>query len=271
MAVRTTLSGLVVMAVALALLIPAQADARGRRRSAKGSLVIQSMLDGAKVYVDGKLIGKTPFDKPVQLRPGKHKLKATKPGFSTLELDFTIRPRRKLDMMVDLIPYSGLVKFSCNVDKAEVYVDGNFLGRTPLIQDVPVGDHKVQIVLEGHNDFITEINVKAGEKHFVEGVLTTYKDFSPEVLAMQAEAKRKAEEEKKAADALLAEQAKKDKEEQLAAAPAWYDEWYKQWWIWTVAGAVLVTVVTVPLAVSSGGEQSGLNAHEPGATIHLGP
>jgi hypothetical protein len=156
---------------------------------------------------------------------------------------------------VELLPFSGLVKFSANVEGAEVYVDNKLLGHTPLIRDVVAGDHQVLILKEGYNDFATDINVKAGEKMFVEGRLTPFKDFSPEVLAIA-----KAQEEKKKEEEALARELAEA--EAVAAAPPWYADLYKKWWVWAIAGAVVVTAVTVPLALSAGGEQAGLHRHE---------
>jgi hypothetical protein len=237
--------------LAVLMLLPVGASARGR----KGKLVVDSMTEGAKVYVDGKLVGKTPIEKPIPLRPGQHKLKATKAGHSTLELEFTIRARKKTEMMVELLPFSGLVKFSANIEGAEVYVDNTLIGHTPLIRDVVSGDHKVLILKEGYNDFAIDINVKAGEKMFVEGNLTPFKDLSPEVLAIaRAQEEKKQEEEALARELVEAEA--------VAAAPPWYADLYKKWWVWAIAGAVVVTAVTVPLALSAGGDQAGLHRHE---------
>lgn len=220
------------------------------KRPARGFLVVTSMTTDAKVYVDGKLLGKTPFSKPISLRAGKHKLRATKSGHSNADLNFVIRPGRRTELSVDLIPFSGLVRFSCNEERAEVYVDKKLVGIAPLNQDLMVGDHDVQIVKEGHNDFVTKINVKAGEKHFVNGTLTPFQDLSPEVAALA-----KSQTEKTTTVSELAPV------EPVPPAPAWYADLYKKWWVWAIAGAVVVTAVTVPLAVS-GGRQPGLDLHE---------
>jgi len=238
-------------ALAVLMLLAADAGARGR----KGHLVIDSMTEGAKVYVDGELVGKTPIEKPIPLRPGRHKLKATKAGHSTLELQFKIRARKKTEMMVELLPFSGLVKFSANIEGAEVYVDNNLIGHTPLIRDVVAGDHQVLILKEGYNDFESKINVKAGEKMFVEGRLTPFKDISPEILAMA-----KAQEEKQQQEEALARELAETGT--VEVAPPWYADLYKKWWVWAIAGAVVVTAVTVPLAMSGGGEQGGLHRHD---------
>ncbi len=229
------------------------------RKPRTGTLVVESLTDGARVYVDGKYRGKTPIKSPIRLRPGKHKMKATKTGYSTMELTFKIRRRRKTDVQVDLLPFSGLVKFTCNVKQAEVYVDNNMLGHTPLIRDVVVGKRKVMIVKDGYNDFVTDITVRPGEKHFVEGVLTPFRDLSPEVMAVAAEEKKKALQAEN--DRKL--QANLSKSEPVQPASPWYADWYKQWWVWAIAGAVVVTAVSVPVALTSGGVQSGLHDHMP--------
>jgi hypothetical protein len=245
--------------VLAALLVVSQTAQAGAGR--QGTLVIHSMTDGARVYVDGRLLGKTPLEDPIPLPAGKHKLKATKAGYGTVQLKFTIRPRRKTELQVDLLPYSGLVKFSSNVEGAEVYVDSKLLGQTPLVREVVVGDHAVMIVKDGFNDFEADLNVKAGKKHFIEGVLTPFEDLSPEVLALAKKQREREEREKEEAERRKLEPVVDAEMRSSEAAPAWYADLYKKWWVWAIAGAVVVTAVTVPLA-TSGGEQSGLHRHD---------
>jgi len=240
----------------LAGLAPRAAARRGR----KGTLVIQAMTEGTRIYVDGKFVGKTPLPRPLRLRPGLHRLKATKSGFSTMEMEFTIRPGRKTELPLELLPFSGLVKFSCNIDGAEVYVDNKMVGHTPLIRDVVVGDHQVLILKEGYNDFEMDINVKAGEKHFVEANLTPYEGISPEVAAL-AEAHRKKQEQVKQLEQEELNRRELTNPQQVDSAQPWYAGLHKKWWVWTIAGAVVATAVTLPLALSGSG-QSGLHDHD---------
>jgi hypothetical protein len=249
----------------LSLAWPAVSVAQKAPAANMAQLVIDCMEDGAKVYLNKKLIGKTPFEAPVQVRPGKYKVEASKPGFTTFEQVIVLKARQKLPLSIELMPYSGLVKFTCNVEGAEVYVGGKLLGQTPLIKDVLVGNHKIVLVKEGFNDFATELSVQAGQKHFVDGVLTPFEDFSDEVKAMAEAARLKAEQER-----LEAEAAAAILRPDPGPAASWTDTWYKEWWVWTLVGAVVVTAVAVPVALTSGGgTQSGLNDHEPAATISL--
>ncbi len=256
-----TIRSVVISLLALSFVLPSSADAR-RRRSRKGTLAIESMTDGAKVYVDGKMIGKTPFAKPIRIDPGTHKLKATKFGYSTMEMEFTIKSRRQSDMIVDLIPHSGLVKFTCNIESAEVYVDNKLMGHSPLVKTVPLGDHEIMIIKEGYNDFAAQLNVKAGEKHFVEGVLTPF-NYSPEVLAIK---KKEEDRAKKLAAAELEQpepgQLSPTGPSEVEPVPAWYNGLHKQWWVWTIVGAVVTAAVAIPVAATSGGGQPVLNDHD---------
>jgi len=220
----------------------------------RGYLIVYSMTDGAKLYINGKLYGKTPFQKPIPLRPGTHKLKATKAGHSILELQVVIRPRRKTEVQIDLLPHSGIIKIDCNIRGAEVYLDNNLIGHTPLIQEILVGDHTINIIKEGYNDFTSNINVKAGKKLFVQGQLTPFNNFSAEVMVMVQAQKEK--QEKNAS--LTPNQLTPDNK--AKPTPAWYSDFYKRWWFWTIAGTIVLTAVAVPLALS-GGEQSGRYDH----------
>ncbi len=239
------------------LVLSPSADARKKKRrySRIGYLSIESMTDDARVYIDGKFIGKTPFEKRIKIKAGKHQLKATKPGFMSSEMPFEIRRRRTTNLTVDLLPSSGIAKFDCNIKGAEVYLDGTLLGNTPLIKDVPLGNHVVTITKESYNDFTTQLLVKAGEKAFVNGKLTPFKNFTPEALAV-----RKAKEEKEKREAELRAQLQATPVEP-ASGVHWYDDWYEKWWFWTAVGVVVITSVAVPVAATSGGPQSGLNDH----------
>ena len=245
--------GLMLACGAFALTWSATATAKKPRA---GKVKIQAMTAGIKVYIDGKLRGNTPFTKAIRIRSGSHKLKATKAGYSTMELRFKVPAGRKIDLHVDLLPFSGLVKFTTNIDGVEVYVDEHLVGHTPLIRDVVVGDHKISFVLEGYNDFTKTINVKAGQKHFIEGKVTPFTDFSPEGLAAQQEQAR----------ILALPKAPLPGPE--IAAPALAPAWYNKWWVWTIAGALITTAVTVPFLLGPG-DQAGSNDHIPDGVIEL--
>ena len=58
------------------------------------------------------------------------------------------------------------VTFTCNVDDAVMYIDGNNYGNPNGRRTLKVGLHEVQIEAEGYEDYIATINVAAGSTSF---------------------------------------------------------------------------------------------------------
>ena len=58
------------------------------------------------------------------------------------------------------------VTFSCNVNEAAMYIDGNEYGRPKGTRTLKTGDHIVKLVAEGYEDYTTTINVAAGNTSF---------------------------------------------------------------------------------------------------------
>ncbi len=239
------------------------------RKPATGWLEVDSLVKGARVYVDGKPVGRTPLEKPVRLAAGKHRLKVTKMGFSPFKSTFIIRPRRKTTIEVQLLPLSGLVKVTSNVEGAEVYIDNRLAGKTPLVKEVLVGKHEILVVREGYNDYETRLAVIPGKRHFIEANLTPFREYTPE--ARQLLEKKKIEQQlvdKLAKEAAAKAEMEARKGAERPAAVPWYKDFYRKWWFWTAVGAVAAVAVAVPVAMTVRGTQANLDAHH-GDTIRL--
>ena len=69
----------------------------------KGAIAVLADVSGAQVYLDGKLIGKTPIAQAVPNLPvGKHSLRITATGYSDLLQDVDIRFQKTTQVVVDL-------------------------------------------------------------------------------------------------------------------------------------------------------------------------
>lgn len=59
----------------------------------RGSLVVDIDTDGVEVEIDGKLVGMTPLERPVEnLKPGPHVVVLRRDGYSEFQKEFTITP-----------------------------------------------------------------------------------------------------------------------------------------------------------------------------------
>ncbi len=132
-------------------------------------------------------------------------------------------------------PAQGRLLVAVNVDDAEVLVDGQAVGRTPLaVLTLPPGRHTVAIRAVGFEPYSRSVDLT------VEGArVDAYLDPTPD----QASAIAAHEAEEAAAYG--------------AAAPA--DPWYRKWWVWAAVGggAVVLTAIIVGIAVAAGGGDGG--------------
>ena len=58
------------------------------------------------------------------------------------------------------------VTFSCNVNEADMYIDGNEYGRPNGTRTLKTGEHQVKLVAEGYEDYTTTIHVAVGSTSF---------------------------------------------------------------------------------------------------------
>lgn len=68
------------------------------------SITIISNTEGATLYIDRKSVGLTPFDAPVTVAPGFHKLRLTKEGYSTWRQDVTITSEENFSLNALIAP-----------------------------------------------------------------------------------------------------------------------------------------------------------------------
>lgn len=190
------------------------ASASGAPRSTMGALVLTSQTEGAEVYIDGKLIGKTPLAGPVALKPGKYTLKMTKRGYTEYIDVFTVRARRETKLDLDLLPIAGIVRITANVQPARVFVDGKFVGETPLEAEVPGGAHTIKVTKGGFKEYSKKLDVVAGQSVNV--------DVTLEELPLDQNPFR-----------------------QPPPKPL---KWFERWWVWSViAGGAMALALAVAL------------------------
>lgn len=65
---------------------PRLESALERARRELGSLEVRTIPEGARVSVDGEVVGTTPFSRPLRLAPGEHHVRATLAGHAPAEL-----------------------------------------------------------------------------------------------------------------------------------------------------------------------------------------
>jgi hypothetical protein len=201
-------------------LVTAESSAWARGKSITGDLVIESSTRGAQVFVDDEEIGTIPLGRPIKLKPGQHTVKVVKPGFTRFLESVTIKVGKSVRLEVDLFPVSGVLHFQTSEPGARIYLDGKFVGQTPLTgHELKAGIYKVRIAKLGFYDVFRTVTVTAGQEQRVEATL----------IALPA-----------AINPLVEKKSPK--------------KWYEKWWVWTTASvglAVIAMAIGIPLGMQS--------------------
>ena len=122
-------------------------------------------LRGARVQIDTVDVGITPLVE-VSVAAGEHDLLVSKDRY--LSYRGNIEVEGKLiaqEITIELLPAWAEVGFSTTPQGADVLVDGQPIGITPLKAEILQGDHEIILKLVNHKAWIDDISVTAGE-HF---------------------------------------------------------------------------------------------------------
>jgi len=138
-----------------------------------GNLNIDSSPRQAQVFVDGDFVGYTPTD--YGTHPGRHDIRITKDGYEAFQTSVNLRPGDTQSINANLRPVrqTGSVSFDSNPRGANVYLDGNFVGSTPIGRmNVDSGSHTVRFSLGGYQDAHVSFNLGNGESRQINVSLT---------------------------------------------------------------------------------------------------
>ena len=140
-------------------------------RKLPGRVSISSAdLEAARVQIDGVDIGQTPLV-DVAVEPGEHQLTISKDRYLDYGAVITIEGRSvQQSFEAELEPAWATLSFTTSPAGADVIVDGETVGRTPLNAEILQGRRDVTLKLAGHKAWQDDFDVIAGEDFVVPGV-----------------------------------------------------------------------------------------------------
>lgn len=205
-------------ALLLLLAPPAQLVAASSALAASETgVVIYSLTNGADIVIDGILVGTVPFEGLIALEPGQHTIQVRKRGFAERTEIVDLRRGDELELELDLVPFSGVVRVTSNLPAADLWVDGRPYGPIPFDGEIPIGEHVVRAVALGHVPVERQLQVEAGQEYTLHFDLPIADTPPPAV----------------------------------TEAPSIF----QRWWFWTAAGVALAggVAAAVVLASADGG------------------
>lgn len=157
------------------------------RPAATATLKAESRPEGAEVWIDGTYRGKTPLE--VELPLGEHSMRAAALGYEewthTVQLTETgVRP-----LKIELRPKVALafLKIQSTPAGALLSIDGVAEGRTPLGLELPLGEHRVALTLEGHEEWSRNIQLSEEREYSMLAELRPVDAVRPATLKVETD------------------------------------------------------------------------------------
>ncbi|MBX5481372.1 MAG: PEGA domain-containing protein [Myxococcaceae bacterium] len=228
---------------------------------AKGELVVQVIgpKDGAQISIDGQ---KAQEGKKVPVDAGEHTVVVKRPGWADYSKQVTVAAGKTVEISATLEAVAGVLTVSADVPGAEVLLDGRSLGEVPIRNAlVPPGVHEVLIRRDGFEDTVSRISVRAGRDYTVDGALKPKVNVST-IVAQNGD---RPERPQLAPDGL--DESSTDPFA-VTGKRVEGDDWYKRWYVWAGAGAVVIAAATTAVLASS---SAGAHRLTPGEVCDLDP
>jgi len=134
------------------------------------NLNINSLSKSGVVYVDGNMVGRLRDGKlNVKVRPGRRVI-SVRGDEEFGEVTINVPEVKEHSVFVDVSLLSGKLVISSNVDEADVYVDGQNVGKVKEYRfemDLKPGRHIVELKKERYESVKSEVNIPAGSSESI--------------------------------------------------------------------------------------------------------
>ncbi len=129
-------------------------------------LQLHCSVDGARVLVRGRVVGKTPLIAPVVLNAGAAKVEVVAEGYKPFEANIELpgAKSRELRVVLQRVDFSGAIAVAANVAGARVFVDGVAAGVAPTRVRVKQGTHVVEVRAAGHESQRSTVTVEPAKR-----------------------------------------------------------------------------------------------------------
>jgi hypothetical protein len=115
----------------------------------------------AKVYVDGRFYGMTPVE--LEMEPGTRLVRILREGYMIEQRSVILKPGARAEVSVTLEP-AGILEIDSVPGGADLLVDGDIVAVTPAEVPVRPGLRRIEVSKKGHEPWVREIRMEAGEK-----------------------------------------------------------------------------------------------------------
>jgi len=127
-----------------------------------GILELTANIDGALVFVDGELVGETPY---LEILPaGRHRVRVERPGFQSFDQQIRIGADATIEINAELLRLAPGLEVRVDVETAKVYLDGQHVGTGSVVVVDPAeaGSHRVVVEAEPFGRWAAQVQLEPG-------------------------------------------------------------------------------------------------------------
>ncbi|MDD1661977.1 MAG: PEGA domain-containing protein [Methanomicrobiales archaeon] len=163
-----------VIAILVWIALPAAASVPASGATpARGQLSLTSDPAGAGIYLRASPVPSGTTNAVLTLDAGEYQVILKKEGYTDYltTIIVTAGSVTSIDAALAPLPPAGTIWVTSRPAKANMYVDGEYRGLTPMASTEPGGTHTILLTRSGYRDYRESVNVSAGSTTFVSGVL----------------------------------------------------------------------------------------------------
>ena len=140
-----------------------------------GALLVDGDPKGSELRLEGEAAPLELSQGRARVVPGAHVLTISAPGHAPDRIAIEVPPDGIAPVKFKLLPLpppAGALVVRANLEGALVRVDGKEAGFTPgVIDNVAVGRHEIEILAEGREPVVEQIEIKKNERSFIDARL----------------------------------------------------------------------------------------------------
>ena len=129
---------------------------------------VNANVAGANVAINGSIVGRAPYT--AQLQAGSYTITVSLPGYGDWSQSVIVNGPGQVNAV--LSPMQAPLSVNANVQGADVYVNGNRIGRTPMTVQLAPGTYTVTVRATGYGDFNQTVQLQPMGQAQVNAVLT---------------------------------------------------------------------------------------------------
>jgi len=123
------------------------------------NLSVSSNVTGADVYINNQFYGKTPLN--VSLPSASYSIVVKLAGYTDYAANVTLNSNQNIN--ANFTPNSYTLSVSSNIAGADVYINDQLYGKTPLTVSLPPATYKVVAKYAGYVDFVSSVNLSSNQ------------------------------------------------------------------------------------------------------------